>query len=132
MTSWKVSSPLKEAHLITFRAEEKIDGHHFVTLVDMGLPNHVNDRPVLPTLGPKVRLFTELTRDFIPGAYYGCADFKITDEGIHLPNPSSHHNTCRIANHFQDDNEGWVELFAGMGSWSYAAEKMGQLGISCG
>ena len=126
MTSWKVSSPLKEAHLITFRAEEIIDGHQFVTLVDMGLPNHVNERPVLPTLGPKVRLFTELARNFIPGAYYGCADFKITDEGIHLPNPSSHHNTCRIANHFQDDFEGWVELFAGMGSWSYAAEKMGQ------
>ena len=126
MTSWKACAPLADAHLIAWRAEELVDGQQFVTLVDMGLPNHVNDKPVLPTLGPKVRLFSEQNRDFTRGAFYGCADFKITDDGIYLPSPSSQHNTCRIANHFGDTHEGWVELFAGMGSWSFAAEKMGQ------
>ena len=126
MTSWKVGKPRDDARLIAFRAEGEIDGQPFVTLVDMGLPNHVNDRPILPTLGPKVPLFSQQQRDFIPGAFYGCAEFKVTEDGLHLPNPSSRHNTCRIANHFDDSHEGWVELFAGMGSWSFAAEKMGQ------
>ena len=136
MTSWKAYKPLEDAHLIAFRAEEEVDGQSFVTLVNMGLPNHMNDRPILPTLGPKVPLFSERRRDFIPGAFYGCADFKVTEDGIYLPNPNSQHNTCRIANHFADEHEGWVELFAGMGSWSFAAEKMGQeisaaVGIAC-
>ena len=126
MTNWKAGTPLEESHLIAWRAQPSVNGEHFVTLVDMGLPNHVNDKPTLPTLGPKVRLYSGHDREFVPGAFYGCSDFRIPEEGIYLPSPAIHHNTCRIANHFNDCRDGWIEVFAGMGSRSFAAEKFGQ------
>ena len=119
-TSWRPGLNVQDCSLIAFL----LTGTNTARLVCMGLPNSPGETQTAPyptdTIVPlnqrEWRLETEVV--------YTARGFTYDGQILDLRDPSP---TCLVAPVLNDpaSDAGWAELFAGIGSWSWAAKTLG-------
>ena len=93
-------------------------------LVSLGLPNRPEETQALPAFTDRYLGLVCGDRHIMIGHVYVTKGFQIIDSNLVLPQDTPHAIVTRIANGINDVTQ-WAELFAGIGSWSWAARRMG-------
>ena len=92
--------------------------------MSLGLPNRPEETQTQPVFTENYLGLICGPRQILTGHVYVTRGFQITDSNLILPQDS------RVANGITDATK-WAELFAGIGSWSWAARRMGvEVGIA--
>ena len=99
-------------------------------LVSLGLPNKPEETQTQPVFSEHYLGLICGPRRVLTGHVYVTRGFRIVESNLILPHDSPHAVVARVANGITDATL-WAELFAGIGSWSWAASRMGvKVGIA--
>ena len=93
-------------------------------LVSLALPNRPEETQTQPVFTENYLGLICKPRQILTGHVYVTRGFQIIDSSLILPQDSPHAVVARVANGITDAIK-WAELFAGIGSWSWAARRMG-------
>ena len=99
-------------------------------LVSLGLPNKPEETQTQPVFSKHYLGLICGPRRILTGHVYVTRGFHIAESNLILPQDSPHAVVARVANGITDATL-WAELFAGIGSWSWVARRMGvEVGIA--